>query len=439
MARPPSARPALALVLALYAPSAAADIGARLEAEAWWGLRSADGTVSLARLTALPSVRPALSDRVTLDVRGRVEVAPDRTGLGTRETYAPWSRPMTLTSDGRLELDRMTLQWRAGATRLTLGKQAMAWGVLDGVQVTDRFDAVRRRDFVATDIRPERIGRWAVRVETRVAGVTLDAAFAPDPTVNQQALAGDAFDVRAPRFLAGLPAGGADLPVAVDRRDRALADATWGVRLSRGLGRVDATLLAMRGPEGDPLLLPGRLADGSPAIRLAFPVRTLFGGSLVAQAGATVWRLEAAHMPDQPLNLDAAATGGLAMVRRPRSIVGMGLDWQAPARLFVNAQLVVDHVHGSGRGSAPLARPATDVVATVRIHRDLAGDRVRARAELLADLGRGDALVRPAVDWKVDDTLALSAGADLFGGPADGIFGQFRGESRFWLRAKAAF
>ncbi|MFN7176098.1 MAG: hypothetical protein ACK4MX_04335 [Thermaurantiacus sp.] len=436
MARPGFPEARLGLLLACLAPPASAgELGARLDAEAWWGARTSDGAVSLARLSAMPSIRPTLADGISLDLRLRLEFAPDRTGLGTRDSYAPWSRPLLLTEAGRLELDRAVVQFRSGPTRLTLGKQALAWGVLDGVQVTDRFDAVRRRDWVATDVRPERIGRWAVRLETEVGGLRVDGAFAPDPTVNQQAVAGDAFAVVAPRFRAGLPPDAPTLSTVVDPRTRALADATYGLRLTGTVGRLDATALVMRGPEADPLFLPG-LADGRPAIRLAFPRRTVVGGSLVLPAGATVWRLEAAHIPDQPLNLDALATGGLEAVRRPRTIAGLGMDWQAPARLFVNAQLIVDHVDRGGRA---LARPDTDVIATLRVHRDLAGDTVRLRAEILADLGRGDALLRPAIQWKVDDRFTVSGGADLFTGTREGVFGQFRRESRLWLKLASSF
>lgn len=423
------------MLAGLALPATAGGAGARLDAEAWWGVRTGDGAVSLARMTLVPSARPGLAEGISLDLRARLAFAPDRTGLGTQATHAPWSRPLRLGDDGQLELDRAVVQVRSGATRVTLGKQALAWGVLDGVQVTDRFDAVRRRDGVATDVRPERIGRWAVRLETDVGGVRLDAAAAPDPTVNQQARPGDAFAARAPRFRAGLGAEDGALPTLLDRRTRALADATLGLRLSATVGRLDATALALRGPEGDPLLLPA-LADGRPALRLAFPRRTVLGGSLVLPAGGTVWRLEVAHSPDQPLNLDAPAAGRLAVVRRPRSIAGLGLDWQAPGRLFVNAQLIADHVAGGG---AVLARPATDLIATLRLHRDVAGDSVRLRAEILADLARGDALVRPAIAWKADDRLTLSGGADLFTGPRDGLFGQFRGESRLWMKAGASF
>lgn len=427
------AAPLLAAVLLSAAPASAQ---ARLEAEAWWALRPSDNTVSLARFTALPSWRGSQSDALTIDLAARLEVAPDRTGLGTRDTYSAWSRPIRLTDSAQVELDRATVQWRPGETRLTLGKQSFAWGVLDGIPVLDRFDPVRRRDFVATDVRPERISRWSARLQTRIAGLGVDAAFVPDPTVSQQARPGDAFFVAAPRLQAGLGTTPAAPPLLPDHRGRALRDASWGLRASHSLGRLDVALLAMRGPEADPLLLPVSTTTGHPAIRLTFPDRTVLGGSLVLPAGATVLRFEVAHIPDQPLNLDASRTGQLAIVKSPRTLAGIGMDWQAPARLFVNAQLAIDHVAGNGQ---PLARQNTDIFATLRIHRDLAQDRVRLRLEAITNLADGDFYARPAISWQVNDRLALSSGADLFGGRADGLFGQFSENSRIWVKANTAF
>lgn len=435
MARRRCAELAAALLLA-PTPALATDLGARLEAEAWWGLRTSDRQVSLARFSLLPSIRPRLSDSLTADIRVRADFAPDRTGLGTRETYAPWSRPLLLADGAQAELERATLQWRSGSMRLTVGKQSFAWGALDGVPVTDRFDPVRRRDFVATETRPERIGRWSVRLQSDIGGLGLDAGFVPDPTVAQQARPGDAFSIKAPRLRAGLPAGGPDVPQLLDRRDRALADASWGLRASHAIGRLDVALVAMRGPEADPLLLPGQTHDGRPALRLAFPHRTAFGGSLILPAGSTVWRLEVAHVPDQPLNRDASRAGRLEVTRAPRTVAGVGMDWQAPGALFVNAQLVVDHVTDAGR---QLARPETDLIATLRLHRDFAQTTVRLRGEVIANLAKGDAYIRPAVEWKVDDRVTLSGGSDLFAGPKDGLLGQFGSESRLWLKARTAF
>lgn len=61
------------------------------------------------------------------------------------------------------------------------------WGVLDGVQITDRFDPMRRHDFVFSDVKPDRIARWGARWRNQLGNFKLDASLAFDGTVSQQA------------------------------------------------------------------------------------------------------------------------------------------------------------------------------------------------------------------------------------------------------------
>ena len=72
-------------------------------------------------------------------------------------------RKRRMYSSSRKKLERATLGWRRGRDRVTLGKQTIAWGVFDGLQVTDRYDPVRRHDAVLGDVRPERIARSDAR------------------------------------------------------------------------------------------------------------------------------------------------------------------------------------------------------------------------------------------------------------------------------------
>ncbi|MFQ3665124.1 MAG: hypothetical protein SNJ79_03675 [Sphingomonadaceae bacterium] len=234
----------------------------------------------------------------------------------------------------------------------------------------------------------------------------LDAAFAPDPTVNQQALRGDAFGLSAPRVRAGRPASIATPQLVVDPRNRALSAAICGLRLSGGIGRLDVAVLALRGPEGDPLLLPAA-DEGPAAVRPAFPCRTPCG----RHAGASGWcdRLAAGNGPcTRPAPQPACNAGWRTeRARRPRTIVGGGLDWQAPAGLFLNAQLIPNHLAAD---DAPLAQPDTDIFATFRAHRDFARETVRPQAEVLPNLAEGDALLRPSIDWRWTTGRPLRAG-----------------------------
>ncbi len=413
---------------------AQAEFSGRLQTEYWTGVDFDEGRHVLSRFSVKPDAEWRFSRRWRAEVALRIEVADDDTGLGSKDTYSGAARPVLRSDDARLEIDEAVLAYRRRDLRITLGKQTTPWGVLDGVRVTDRFDAVRLRDFVLTETRPERISRWGVRARKKVAGFGVDASFAFDPTVNQFANIGDAFEPTAPRFRGGAPAEVGTPSVAVSDRDRYWADATYGARISKTFGPATASVLAFSGPDTDPVFSPTSAPDGAPGVALLFPRRELYGGTLDIAAGPTVLRLEAAHIPDQPVN--TLTSEPLSFSSRPRTLAGLGVDWNAPADIFLNGQLAVDHID---EADEPLVRPETDVIATVRAQRRFAHDNWTVKAEYIGSLNDGDGAFRPSVEYRVNDTVRLAAGIDALFGDRDEQFGQYRNQSRAWLRISAGW
>lgn len=376
------------------------------------------GDLSQARLTLFPEVRVRWHKHWSAELDLRIEAAGSDTGLGTINTYDDISKPLELGPNTRLEIDKAALVWRKGSSRFTLGKQTLAWGVLDGLQVTDRFDAVRRREGVFTPQRPERISRWGVRLEGRWAGFRWDAATLLDGTADQFAEPGDVFEVRAPRLRAGLPSS-APLP---SLRTSLSNSPTAGLRAHRSLGAADISLMVMRGPDTLPVI-----GNKNGQLTLEYPSRSLFGLTWQRGSGARVWRIEAAYIPDQSLNL---ATPSPSIGTRKRLLAGVGLDWDLPGSLFLNLQLGVDSLDGDGT-----VRPDTDTIATIRLQKSLSNDTLRASAEFLGNLADGDGTFRPAVAWQFNDQLRFETGVDVIWGDVDGLIGQFNGADRVWLRA----
>ena len=404
----------------------------KVDVEYWGGVAIDGGDRTLSRVTLEPSARLQLGERWRADLALRAEYADDATGLGSLDTYSGAARPLIDADDFRVEIDRATLTRRIGAGALTIGKQTVPWGVLDGVQITDRFDAVRRRDFVLTDVRPQRQSRWGVRWRGYVRGIDVDTAVLTDPTASQLAGLGDAFEPLAPRFRGGLPAGAPALPVLVAERDDYLDDATVGVRLKRRFGNLEASVLTLQGPDTDPVLsLTGTATE--PAVLLDYPTRRLHGATLEGSAGGAIWRLEAAFVPDQPVNVIGAEP--LTVTDRQRWLVGAGLDLNAPDGWFLNAQIAVDHIE---RGRLELTRPEQDVVGTLRLQRSLRQDTLQIRAELLGTLNDGDGVLRPVIEWRGHNHLRVAVGGDLLFGRRDELFGQYADASRVWLRLRVS-
>lgn len=410
-----------ALFLGLSVSAAAADAlkldtGISIEQIVAFGFDSGD--LDQARLSLLPEVNLRWGRQWSAELDLRMEAAWSDTGLGTLANYDEFSRPQKFGSDARLEIDKAVVTWRKRSDRLTLGKQTLAWGVLDGLQVTDRFDAVRRREGVFTRQRPERISRWGMRLEKRWLNVQWDTAVLFDGTADQFAQPGDTFEVRAPRLRAGIPAAASLPPIQTVISD----SATAGLRAKKTLGSGDLSLLLIHGPDTEPVILT---ANGVPTITYAD--RSLFGLTWQYGAGARVWRVESAYIPNQTLNLESPVP---RTERRERLLAGAGLDWDLPDNLFMNLQLGVDHVDGEG-----LVRPNTDVISTLRLQKSYANDTVRVSAEVLSNLADGDGTFRPGVAWQWSDQLRIEAGLDIIWGDARGLIGQFDGADRLWLRA----
>ncbi|MFN7055642.1 DUF1302 family protein [Hyphomonas sp.] len=418
------------------APMAIADdlsISPRTRINAEAAIRMEDADASLARVTVEPRLLLRSDRGWRGEVSGRIIAAADETGLGTVSTFSSLSRPLELGEDARLELDRAYVTFSAGDHDLTIGKQTLAWGILDGLQVTDRFDPVDRTEAVFGELRPRRIARWGVRWQGKAAGLNVDAAAALDATVNQLPQTSDAFSPAAPRLRAGIPAGGATPPLRVSSRSNQVRDASLGLRLSRSFTGTEANLVLISGPEPDPLF-QFEPSPAGPEVELQYPRRTLIGATLDRADGARIWRLEAAYIPDQPVNAATGPTPGI--VERRRILAGLGLDWNLPRDVFLNLQLGLDHVNAGG---AELYRPETDLIATIRLQRGFRNERLWLKSEILGTLSEGDGTFRPWVEWRQSDHLTLSAGADLVWGTREGLFGQYRDQSRIWTRISSTF
>ena len=395
------------------------------------------GSQSLSRVAIKPGATWRFSKAWQAETSLRLELADDETGLGGVDNYSALSQPWVDSENARIELDRAHLTWRSGASRVRVGKQVTAWGVVDGLRITDRFDAVRRRDFLYTELRPERIARWGLQARTDIGAWTIELSSALDPTVSQQANLGDAFASQATRFTGGLNMSTltASLPktsiqIRTAGRDAYGRDLTYGARTSRDLGSGRLSLLGFRGPTTDPVL---EWADGIPGteIELRYPLRTLVGASLDYTLGSTVFRAEFAYIPDQPVNLESNA--GLASTVEERWLAGVALDLNAPFGVFINAQLAVDYMQ---EDEVTFVRPQTDLIATVRAQRSFPQSGWKIQVEYLGSLTDGDGVARPQISKELNDKLSFSVGGDLAFGNGQGIFGQFEDRNRGWLRVQ---
>ena len=132
-----------------------------------------------------------------------------------------------------------------------------------------------------------------------------------DETVNQLPATASAF---APSFFRS--AGGVRRHVG--------SGATYGLREAREFERATAAGIIINGPDTDPTAQLD--ADGGVVLR--HPRRRLYGLTLDQSVGSVVVRVEAAHIPDQPVSSSLPSE---TVPRRARTLVGLAADWVGPA------------------------------------------------------------------------------------------------------------
>ena len=423
----------LCFAIANYQP-ACADIklkSKKFDATYWVGATTDDGDTSLSRLTLRQEAKFKIGRNWRMNVAARLEIADDDTGLGTTETFSGLSKPIIRTDEFRLEIDRAYLSYRSNGTRLTLGKHSIAWGVLDGIQITDQFSPVRRRDFVFSATRPERISRWGLKAEKSIGDWRLEGAAAFDPTVNQLPNPGDAFFPLSPRFRAGLPTQVSPTSLSVQSRNDYLQDATIGLRVSKEFNNSQLSLIGIQGPEFSPIFAPDPASPGG--VLLEYPTRRLLGLTYDTSQGPFVLRFETAVIPDHPLNERPEQGLTFKSDDTIRWLTGIGVDWQAPGDVFINAQLAVDHVDSLEQN---IFRPKTDTIYTVKFRRTFRNDRLVLNGEVLGSAEAGDGTISMDLNYEINEHLSASIGGNFVFGQERGTFGQFEDQSRLWLRMK---
>lgn len=373
-------------------------------------------------------LRLVTSARLTWD--GRDRVVP---GEPDTDTYAPGSQPVAIGDDAIAELRDAYVELLLPRGLLRFGKQQIVWGALDGLKVLDSLNPQHFRQFILEDFPSSRIGLWSAYADLSLGAWRTEFAWIPDATGHETPGQGAWFELTAPRFRYGAPVGAPRSPVRTEQPDHSPDHSTLGLRLSRMLGRLDLSMVAISGYDFEPL---GRIQNSpaGPVFERYYERRELYGLSAAYSLGQFVLRTELALRPGREFNVHRS--GLLTSAALDQHTAGIGIDVRGPFDTFINLQYLVDHIQSAPTG---LVRPATDRLATVFVRRGFAHDTVAAELRWYGDVDRGDGLIRGAVTWLVSDETSLRIGLDTFHGDADGLFGQFADRDRFTLSLEHYF
>jgi len=344
------------------------------------------------------------------------------------------------------ELRELTLDWSGhlGPARLDvrLGEQQVVWGQSLGLRVLDIVNAQDFREFILEDFNDARTPLVGLNVESWLAGWTLQTIVFPSFEPNQLPASTSEFALNPllPGFLPSFatifapplvspPFAAVNQQPEIKPPSWQLGTVAYGFRLAHTVRGVDLGLYFH--DAYDPAQTWNRRIEFVPVAGLGtvplnvlraehVRVRTL-GGSFSTSTGSfTIWGEGTLAFGRSFVVDDLSNPNGFVQRSDLHSVIGV--DWSGWDRLFANVQWIEAVVLGHEK-TMPL--DAWQTFFTLLLRFNLRNETVFPQLFVLYGVNEHDLLLRPGVEWKVTDRLALSAGLDLFTGPSSGFFGQY--------------
>jgi len=310
-------------------------------------------------------------------------ILKDKTGLQLREAYGYYS-------DGNWDL-------RAG-------RQIIAWGVADGLRLTDVISPMDYTEFLAQDYDDIRIPVGGLRLRFSRQTWSLEAvavpvsAFFELPTGN------------------GNPWSVGPLKIGAEPKHK-LSNMEFGGRMAFYFSGIDFSLSALHTWNKMPVVFNG---TGE------YRRMTMLGGDLSVPVGKMVIRGEVAEY----LNEAQSASGSSEVPRASSTNALIGLDWYAGNDWTLSAQYAHKYVAmGKHRNSG---------LATLRLAKDLFHNTLSLQSFAYVDVTDGGIFNRLSADYALNDQLHAMLGYDYF--HADkGMFTTYKNNSEIWLKLKYSF
>lgn len=313
-----------------------------------------------------------------------------------------------------------------GDLNIKVGRQIIVWGRADKVNPTDVW-SVRNLKLLTTDDEDQRLGAAAAQASWRVDRLSLIGVWQPE--------------WRTPIFpVPHLPAG-------VQSRSVRPRDAAgqYGLKLDHSGEGVDWSVSYARTIDKVPDLVieaPGQLD-------FTYRPRETFGADAAVPVGPYGLRGEIAYGHTLRRDVPSAA------VKHDNLFLVAGIERTFGGELNLNLQYLYRRNFGF-RDPNLVADPMLQVlerqesVISDQLRRDMHGISVRVvdkffnetlecEIAAVAWLGDREGTLRPKLSYAVSDHLKLIVGGQLFFGPKDSFFGQFRHASTAFTELRWGF
>lgn len=312
---------------------------------------------------------------------------------------------------------------------LKIGRQVLTWGTGDLIFINDLFPKDWQSFFIGRDSEYLKAPSDAVKASFFSDLANLDIVFTPQ------------FDPD--RFISGRRISywnsslgriaGSDAIVHTDKPDRWFKDYEIAARLYKNINRYEYALYAYRGFWKSPA---GMNAAGTQAI---FPDLNVYGASVRGNVYKGIGNLEFGYYESAD---DAGGDTGRINNSELRFLAGysqeIGKDFTGAVQYYV--EHMTDYSNYQKSMPSGLSRDRDRHLITARLTKLLMNQNLKCSLFTYFSPSDKDVYIRPNVNYKATDNLALEAGANIFFGDYPStFFGQFRNDTNIYTALRYSF
>jgi hypothetical protein len=312
---------------------------------------------------------------------------------------------------------------------LKVGRQILTWGTGDLVFINDLFPKDWQSFFIGRDVEYLKAPSDAAKASFFTKLVNLDIIYTPkfDP---DRFVSGE----RISYWNSNLGrTAGTDAVQRTDKPDRWFRDDEIAVRLYKNISGYELAFYGYHGYWKS----PG--GQNSTATQAIFPDLNVYGAGLRGNVGKGIGNLEFGYYESDD---DQSGKNGLVNNSELRFLAGytqeIGKDFTGGLQYYVEHMLDYDrHKDSSPSG---LARDRNRHLITMRLTKLLMNQNLRCSLFTYFSPSDKDVYIRPNINYKVSDNLAVEAGANIFFGDYPStFFGQFRNNTNLYTALRYSF
>jgi hypothetical protein len=320
----------------------------------------------------------------------------------------------------------------AGDVDFRIGRQQIIWGEVVGLFVADVVSAKDQRESVVQDFDLLRIPQWAARAEYFKNDIHLEAIWIPFPSFNKIGKPGSNFFP----FPPPPPQGTAFVINNEIKPKEDGSDQNFGLRGSMLRNGWDVAAFAYRSIDANPSFF--RQVVSGPAPAYIYTPRheniTQYGSTVSKDFDDFLFKAEAVYTVGGNFNTTSLADGdGIVSQNYLDYILSIELPMANEAHF--NAQFFQRVFSNHDPNIIP-----SKVESGVTLFWSGKWDRkFEPQILLIHSLNRNDWLLRPKLVWNFQKEWRAVAGADVFGGHQNGLFGQFDKQDRVYVEVRRSF